>query len=102
MAPRGKLIRPSSPDEFRFDRAMSFRTGQKVPESGIYRVIHSGHRLPHEVTLLKDQQFPRCSKCSDSVEFQVVALAPSMGDRRGRIVLYELPVLSLDSEQRRA
>jgi hypothetical protein len=40
-------------------KATNLRTGVAVPESGIYRVSHSQHRLPHEVTLLKDQQFPR-------------------------------------------
>src|ERR1700761_6787317 len=31
----------------------SLRTGGTVAESGIYRVSHSQHRLPKEVTLLK-------------------------------------------------
>jgi hypothetical protein len=79
-----------------------FQTGQPVPESGIYRVTHSGHRLPHEVTLLKDQLFPRCSKCDDHVEFEILALAPTMADRRGRIVLYELPVIEGDPDQQSA
>lgn len=99
MPRRKNVIEPSFPNEFRFDRAMVLRTGQKVPESGIYRVTHGDHRLPHEVTLLKDQTFPRCSQCADLVEFTVVAIAPAMGERRGRIVLYELPVLA-DSKTR--
>lgn len=80
---------------------MLFRTGQKVPESGIYKVTHGDHRLPHEVTLLKDQTFPRCGKCADLVEFTVIAIAPAIGERRGRIILYELPVLA-DPEKRSA
>ena len=99
---RKNVLEPSSRSQFRFDRVMTFRTGQTVPESGIYRVTHSGHRLPHEVTLLKDQQFPRCSKCADLVEFEVIAVAPTMGERRGRIVLYELPVLLSDADRRRS
>ena len=78
---------------------MMLKTGDLVPESGIYRVVHSGHRLPHEVTLLKEQQFPRCSKCKDAVEFEPVMLAPTMGDRRGQIVLYELPELETEPGQ---
>jgi hypothetical protein len=79
-----------------------FHTGQSVPESGIYRVIHAGHRLPHEVTLLKDQLFPHCAKCEDLVEFEIVAQAPTMGERRGRIVLYELPVIEGDPDKKSA
>ncbi len=79
-----------------------FRTGQSVPESGIYRVCHGSHRLPHEVTLLKGQRFPRCAKCADLVEFEPVMLAPTMGDRRGQIVLYELPEIDVEPEQKSA
>lgn len=67
-----------------------FRTGQNVPESGIYRVTHGEHRLPHDVTLLKHQQFPRCSKCDRLVVFEPVHLAPLM-ERRGQVIIYELP-----------
>lgn len=82
----------------RSDKAL-LRTGATVPESGIYRVHHDGHRLPHEVTLLKDQQFPRCAKCSDQVEFEIVALAPVLPERRGQIVLYELPEILENSRE---
>ena len=75
-----------------------FRTGQKVPESGIYRVIHSEHRLPHEVTLIKDSEFPRCSKCQGHVTFEVVAVAPRLDDIRERVTLYELPEMETSEE----
>jgi hypothetical protein len=102
MARRKNLIVPTSSREFRFDKVMTFRTGQAVPESGIYRVTHRGHRLPHEVTLLRDQTFPRCAKCADLVGFEPIALAPTLGDRRGKIVLYELPVLENGTGRRSA
>ena len=35
-----------------------FATGETIPESGIYRVIHSEHRLPLQVTLHKGEVFP--------------------------------------------
>jgi len=73
-----------------------FKTGDTVPESGIYRVHHHGHRLPHEVTLIKEQTFPRCAKCDDQVEFEPMALAPLLLERRGHIVLYELPEIEND------
>ena len=77
-----------------------FKTGQNVPESGIYRVVHSEHRLPHEVTLLKGEAFPRCSKCADLVEFEPISLAPSLPEKHGRIVLYELPEMEDEKPKR--
>ncbi len=74
----------------RRDPKTPYRTNQIVPESGIYRVTHSAHRLPHEVTLLKGQHFPRCGECADEVMFEPIAMAPHV-ERRGRIVLNELP-----------
>ena len=71
-------------------------TGQIVPESGIYLVIHKGHRLPHEVTLLKGQLFPRCAKCAELVEFEAVQTVAQLSERRGAVILYELPVLDSD------
>lgn len=73
-----------------------FRTGERITRSGIYQVIHRKHRLPHEVTLLKDQTFPRCSKCQDQVEFQLVRecqLLERESEFSTHIHLYELPVL---------
>jgi hypothetical protein len=74
-----------------------FHTGQKVPESGIYRVTHAEHRLPHEVTLLKDAQFPRCSKCRNAVRFKAISLAPRLDTLRERITVHELPDMNDDA-----
>ncbi len=71
-----------------------FRTGQKVPESGIYRVIHAEHRLPHEVTLLRDTEFPRCSKCKEQVTFEMLSVAPRLDQLRERTILHQLPEIS--------
>jgi hypothetical protein len=30
-----------------------FQTGAVVPETGIYRIVHDDHRLPHEVVILR-------------------------------------------------
>ncbi len=70
-------------------------TGDTVPESGIYRVIHQGHRLPHEVTL-RGQQFPRCSRCADRVVFQVIRTVPQLSELREAVILYELPAFDTD------
>lgn len=77
-------------------RTSLFVTGQQVPESGIYRVTHSAHRLPHEVTLLRGEQFPRCSRCGDSVTFELVQTAPQMTTG---IVVYELPEVADKAKQ---
>lgn len=75
---------------------MLFRTGETISQSGIYRVHHAAHRLPHEVTVLQGQQFPRCAKCKDAVMFELVqaAVSENVSNReQSRIYLYELPVL---------
>lgn len=72
-----------------------FRTEEIIPASGIYRVYHSAHRLPHEVTLLKGERFPKCQKCSDTVTFKLVralAYQTAVKGSSWRIALYELPV----------
>jgi hypothetical protein len=69
-----------------------FRCGEKILESGIYRVVHHRHRLPHEVTLLRDQLFPRCIKCEESVFFELVRSAPDMTLAPFKVALYALPV----------
>ena len=79
-----------------------YRTGQDIPESGIYRVHHGSHRLPHEVTLVMAQKFPRCCKCDDQVEFEPVMLAPMLTERRGQIILYELPCIEPETDEQLA
>ncbi len=68
-----------------------FRCGEKIPENGIYRVVHRSHRLPHEVTLLRDQLFPRCIKCEDSVYFELVRSAPDLPQTSFKVALYAIP-----------
>ena len=69
-----------------------------IPESGIYRVIHSQHRLPHEVTLIGGQTFPPCGKCHEEVRFELVRELPELErERRGHVSLYSLP--ALDDEE---
>jgi hypothetical protein len=68
----------------------TFRTGAQIPESGIYRVIHKAHRLPHEVTLVWGQAFPRCAKCRDAVKFELIRAAELLNEHAFRVYLYEL------------
>lgn len=68
-----------------------YRTGLIIPQSGIYKVTHSRHRLPHEVTLLAGEVFPRCSSCGDKVQFQLITAANEPERSKFRVVVYELP-----------
>ena len=70
---------------------MPYRTGDRIPSSGIYNVIHRLHRAPHEVTLLVGDVFPRCAKCGDAVEFELLKSAPDLIGRDFAIHLYEIP-----------
>jgi len=84
-------------------KPQKFSTNETVPESGIYRVTHEGHRLPHEVTLLAGQIFPRCSKCNHSVQFEVVRQALHIQAQPGfNVVVYELPVFEEEDDQPKA
>ena len=49
-----------------------YKISEVVPHSGIYRVTHGEHRLPHEVTLLRANPFPPCSKCEHRVHYQLL------------------------------
>lgn len=73
-----------------------FKTGERIPHSGIYRVTHRQHRVPHEVTLLCGQEFPKCAQCHDAVVFELVRGVTFGDDDRevsSMIRLYELPVV---------
>jgi len=71
-----------------------YKSPDVIPETGIYRVIHAQHRLPHEVTLLEGQTFPPCARCHEEVRFELVRSLPILAqDRRGSVALYSLPVL---------
>lgn len=77
--------------------AERFSTGDTVPVTGLYVVHHAAHRLPHEALLLKGEQFPRCAKCADQVEFELLKAVPGFEQHRDRIAkLYELPELDDD------
>ena len=52
------------------------KPGDKVPVSGIYDVIHDkldgdDHALPHHVTAIEGEVFPRCGGCHSSVRFRL-------------------------------
>jgi hypothetical protein len=78
-----------------------FKTGVVIPASGIYSVRHAAHRLPHEVTLLKGETFPKCQKCADAVTFKLVRMLTyqtAAKDSSWRVTLYELPIVDGDND----
>ena len=44
--------------------------GDQAPESGIYRVVHDGHRSPHPVCVIKGDVFPSCRHCRQRVRYE--------------------------------
>lgn len=53
----------------------TFKPGQKVPNSGIYDVIHDRHRTSHQVTCVFDEPFPPCRKCGAGVRYRLAVKA---------------------------
>ena len=51
---------------------VSFKPGEQVPESGVYRVEHDAHRLMHEATLRHETVFPACKTCGSQVRFTLM------------------------------
>ena len=70
-----------------------------MPTTGIYRIIHTAHRLPHEVILVAGGQFPRCSKCDVWVSFELVLETRARFEYEP-VQMYELPVV--DDEVKKA
>ncbi|HEX4606144.1 MAG TPA: hypothetical protein VH724_19240 [Candidatus Angelobacter sp.] len=76
-----------------------YKSSDAIPASGVYRVIHAQHRLPHEVTLIEGQTFPPCAKCHEEVRFRLMRELPGLArERRGSVSLYSLPVLDDEEE----
>jgi hypothetical protein len=48
------------------------KPGELVPKAGIYKVLHQGHRAPHEVSLKVNDTFPACNHCGAKVRFELV------------------------------
>jgi hypothetical protein len=46
-----------------------FRPNEIVPRSGVYRVRHYAHRLPHTAVVLAGTLLPECKHCGDKVKF---------------------------------
>jgi hypothetical protein len=96
MARKGSRLLLVKSAAVKMTKNPTFRTDQIVPQSGVYRVQHRKHRLPHEVTLLRDNTFPRCAQCKNAVMFELLQAVKDETGTTGlstRIYLYELPVI---------
>ena len=84
------LMKPASPNEC---LEPPFCVGDAIPNTGIYRAHHLEHRPCHEVTLLRNEIFPPCARCGDSVVFELVRSVPGLEEKDFRIRLYKIPDL---------
>lgn len=53
----------------RLDSSSRFLPGAVAPRSGVYRVLHYAHRIPHLVTVSAGTVLPECKRCGDRVRF---------------------------------
>ncbi len=59
------------------------KPGDKVPASGVYRVIHDGkHSQDHEVTAVIGERFPPCMTCGSHPTFYLVRAAHHIGKHK--------------------
>lgn len=52
--------------------------GAFAPRSGVYRVHHYAHRMPHLVTITAGTVLPECRRCGDKVRFAPMIAAESI------------------------
>jgi hypothetical protein len=50
----------------------TYKPGEVVGHSGVYKIYHDSHRLMHEATLLSGTRFPRCRQCGERVRFTLI------------------------------
>ena len=51
---------------------VTFRSGETVPLSGIWRPQHNGCRNPAELWIRKDELFPPCEQCGSQATFTLL------------------------------
>jgi hypothetical protein len=64
-----------SPYGGRVDSSSHFVPGAVAARSGIYRVHHYAHRMPHLVTITAGTVLPKCKRCGDKVRFMPMVAA---------------------------
>lgn len=81
---------PTANENSRLDQIF-FQVGDPIEFGGIYRVHHLDHRPTHEVTLLRNEVFPPCARCADSVRFELVRSIRGLEDLDFHIRLFNIP-----------
>lgn len=61
----------------------SHQPGERVPTTGIYRVLHYRHRESHEVILRLSDRFPFCQQCGSRVRFELLHAADEPAGEMG-------------------
>lgn len=56
-------------------RAMIYIPGDEVFITGVYEVMHMGHRPPHQAWLFAGEKFPYCQQCGSNVLFKFIRRA---------------------------
>jgi hypothetical protein len=57
-----------------------YRSGEKVLRTGLYRISHYQHRMPHDAVLRQGENFPACNKCGERVSFKLFVTAGPLAD----------------------
>lgn len=57
------------------DPSSRFVPGAIAPHSGVYRVHHYAHRMPHLVFVSAGTVMPECRRCGDKVTFSPILAA---------------------------
>ena len=52
--------------------ALLYLPGERVRVTGVYEILHSGHRASHGALLWEDDSFPPCRRCGRNVIFRLV------------------------------
>jgi hypothetical protein len=65
----------------RVDSSSRLVPGAAAPRSGVYRVHHYAHRIPHLVTVTAGTVLPECRRCGNKVRFApMIAAEPIIND----------------------
>ena len=60
------------------DSSSRFVPGSIAPRSGVYRVHHYAHRMPHLVAVTAGTILPECKHCGDRVRFAPMIAAEAI------------------------
>jgi len=59
-----------------------FKPGDSVPRSGIYKVMHYQHRMPHDTVVTDHHPFPMCRVCGARVRYKLARGAEPIEEDR--------------------